>query len=756
MSWRISAASLAAFSLLSFGAAAPGAQAVTQAGTPTAQDLAPAADPAGTVPLGTTTVPSRLKVIAGTDAGILYSTDSAIGGDAKYWLKATDGVPVPLAFTELSEYAKMAGRTVFVDNVLTAATISYANWNGPKRTCPYPANRYDLRYVPGGVLFIANNTVKKLVMADTGCTTVSVFTPAAGTTAHQIAGGDEQGFVLDTLTAGKYTLSYYRYDDLAHPVTLRRPAGFIPRYTQGSTPNVQAGALLASNGLDEVRIPLDGGPVTTLPDGQWSAMTKTVVASTYPGLGLRTVPVAGGAVQTKAGVADGVASDGTYIYSLNGPGEAPGIYRRTSATSAATLVVPLPTQKYPTAQWGIDVQAGRISYTNGRRTPEASYDPWDVKTRTTSIAGGKLAVGAEQNVQTGVGFAALSGSAGWLAFGGNRVRDHAGKVGQLGIGSPEYGELEPPYLFSGNRSLISDRIYLSPSSSAARRIVDLRTRKDIAAPSGGPTDLFGNYVAYSKADGTVRVRDLVRNVEGLHRPAGSMIGAVALHGKWIAWVTRCPSETPCAQTLTIRDTAAKTQLNYATRGTKMLKLSGGYLAFDAVPASARELRTIKLGTTAQTVIGSLPADPTEGYSWMVDGELANHFDLDDETLAWTDKDHLGKAVQLGAFIDAPVYLGNVIAPASMSTSWPMKLPVSKALPTCQVTIYYGSTKVRILNCANTDGMAKVTWDGKSGSGGKLVKGKYTYRVTGQDADKYNLRNYNGTLTVVGGSITKTA
>lgn len=121
-----------------------------------------------------------------------------------------------------------------------------------------------------------------------------------------------------------------------------------------------------------------------------------------------------------------------------------------------------------------------------------------------------------------------------------------------------------------------------------------------------------------------------------------------------------------------------------------------------------------------------------------------------------DSQHLGKIAQIGAFIDPPTYLGNAIAPASMSTSWTLQLPVSKALPTCQVTIYYGSTKVRILNCANTTGLVAVTWDGKSGSGANVTKGKYTYRVTGLDADRYNLRNYNGTLTAVGGTINKTA
>lgn len=527
-------------------------------------------------------------------------------------------------------------------------------------------------------------------------------------------------------------------------MTLDRPLIFYPRNDQDMMPDLQAGALLGYASSTNYRVPIDGSKTTVLPDGHWTAMTKTVVAGFYGG-SLKSVSVTGGTPQAKPGQVSRVVADGTSIFSLQMAGEAPGIYRRTSATGTATLVVPLPTNRYPTAQFGVAVQPGRISYTNGQRVPEFESS-YDVITRTTLVAGGKLTLGPEQTLATGTSWAALSGSAGWLQYRGNLLRDPFGVVTKL----PDAASAPPQA--SGNRIVLKLRYYDGGAINWSYPVIrDLRTSKYVEIPEG-PTNLFGNYLAYAKPDGSVRVKDLARNVEGVHKPAGSKVAAVAVHGKWVAWVTSCSG---CTQILTIRNTATKTQQNIATRGTTSLKLSGGYLALDVKPGTQREVRSIRLGTTTPVVIGTLPASPSEANPPDIFDAAPDQFDLDDETLAWTDKDHLGKAVQLGAFIDPPAYLGNVIAPASMSTSWSMKLPVSKALPTCQVTIFYGSTKVRILNCANSDGMVKVTWDGKSGSGGKLTKGTYTYRVTGQDADKYNLRNYNGTLTVVGGSITKT-
>ncbi|MFC0626279.1 hypothetical protein [Kribbella deserti] len=409
------------------------------------------------------------------------------------------------------------------------------------------------------------------------------------------------------------------------------------------------------------------------------------------------------------------------------------------------------TEAVLTGTHAVAVQPGRISYSKGGPNSEG-WTRFEVFTRTTSITAGKLVLGPEQKLLSDTQYAALSGSAGWLQYGGNQLRDSAGVITELpGLGSA------PPQA-SGNRIMLRGRQFVGspPTNWSWPTRIDLQTMTYTGRPEVAA--LFGNHMIHAAGNNNeaIVVADVVRNVRAVHYSGTTRIVAVAISGKWLAWVTGCPSTEPCAQTLTIRDTAAKTQRTIATKGTTSLKLSGGYLAFDAKPGTQRELRTIKHGTSTQLAAGTLPASPNVGRPVDARDVTPDQFDLDDETLVWTDKDLAFKAVQLAPFINAPVYLGAAFAPSSMTTSWTLKLPVSKALPTCQVTIYRGTAKVRVFNCANTDGMVIETWNGKTSTGATLPKGTYTYRVTGQDADKYNLRNYDGTLTAVGGSITKTA
>ncbi len=207
-----------------------------------------------------------------------------------------------------------------------------------------------------------------------------------------------------------------------------------------------------------------------------------------------------------------------------------------------------------------------------------------------------------------------------------------------------------------------------------------------------------------------------------------------------------------------RNLSTGTATSIGTRGTLGLDISGGHLVLDVVPGAAdtRQLRTIRFGSAQATPIGLLPLYPAWGMSADMFGSEPRHFDIEDETIAWIGRDGRGHVAPLAPSIDPPHYLGNSIAPASFSTRWAIAVPVSKALPTCTVTIYRGTTKVRILNCANTIGMVSVVWDGRTGGGAVLPAGTYTYRVSGRDDDGYWLRHYDGTLRAVAGTVTKTS
>lgn len=404
--------------------------------------------------------------------------------------------------------------------------------------------------------------------------------------------------------------------------------------------------------------------------------------------------------------------------------------------------------------WSVALSQGEVYFT--RRDP--SLVP--VIQRVVSRSTGGPELGWERPVSVINDANAIAASSGRVYFDG-RAMTYTGAIKPMG-GRAALGRDA-----SGNRSLVTDssgpflgHLFYDDMYDAKRAqpVNEGSYAADVPQPPPawpqGPQDLDGNYVVRARADGSVIRRDLQVGREIVVRPAGSRIRAVAIHGPWIAWVSGCAPYTSCPQTLTIRNLSTGAVNTVPTSETFGLDISGGQLAYDAVSAGVRELRTIRLGTSSSTVIGELPA-----LEWGMTPDYfetaPRHFDVDDDLIAWIDADGYGRLTPLPASIDPPRFLGNAIAPASFSTRWAIAVPVSKSLPTCSVTIYRGATKVRILDCANTIGMVSVVWDGRTGSGAVLPAGKYTYRISGRDNDNYWLRHYDGTLTTVGGTVTKT-
>lgn len=388
--------------------------------------------------------------------------------------------------------------------------------------------------------------------------------------------------------------------------------------------------------------------------------------------------------------------------------------------------------------------------------------------RTVKRSGGTVTLGAEQPLTTTdrLSSQAISASSGRVVF-DRRARSYVGG-GIRAMGENAVLGREA----SGNRALVQDwngpllgqTSYADMYDAKTQKVRNKGTRSpDVQQPPPawpqGPQDVDGNYFLRARPDGSITRRDWQIGREIVVRPAGSPIKAVAIHGPWVAWVTDAPChyELCTAQTLTTRNLSTGYAASVSTRGTVDLDISGGDLAYDAVPGDwpTRELRTIRLGTTTVTPVAPL-VDWSHGAGADMYGSEPRPFDVEDELLAWVGPDELGHVAALAPSIDPPHYLGNAIAPSSFSTRWAIAVPVSKALPVCTVTIYRGTTKVRILNCANTIGMVSLAWDGRTASGAALPTGKYTYRISGRDDDGYWLRHYDGTLTAVGGTITKTA
>jgi hypothetical protein len=103
---------------------------------------------------------------------------------------------------------------------------------------------------------------------------------------------------------------------------------------------------------------------------------------------------------------------------------------------------------------------------------------------------------------------------------------------------------------------------------------------------------------------------------------------------------------------------------------------------------------------------------------------------------------------------APRFLGTPIAPAQFNVSaglWEADLPISKPLPNCVLTIRSGSSIIKQLNCATSDGSAVVRWDGTNRSGSAVPNGPYTWTLNGSDADG-PLRATDGSATPITGTV----
>ncbi|ONI75514.1 hypothetical protein BWI15_06600 [Kribbella sp. ALI-6-A] len=282
-------------------------------------------------------------------------------------------------------------------------------------------------------------------------------------------------------------------------------------------------------------------------------------------------------------------------------------------------------------------------------------------------------------------------------------------------------------------------------------IYDLRTgvstQLAITSNWSHPVDLWGNYLAWVDDKNAVWRRDLASGALLQAKPAGTaLVRSVAVHDDYVAWAT-CASngQDDCVQSLighrNLQTKAAAITITSAH--TAHLKMSGGHVVFDTYPSrfpGAGTLKVGRLGTTATGVVGAL--------RWQAS------FDVHDETLAWIAPDDVARIGPNSAFVAYPKYLGNGSAPPSFNPAlrlWNAEFGISKALPTCALTIMSGTTVRRTLNCATTNGSARADWDGRDSAGRLLPPGAYTWTLTGRDGDG-TLRWWTGATHAITGTV----
>lgn len=293
-----------------------------------------------------------------------------------------------------------------------------------------------------------------------------------------------------------------------------------------------------------------------------------------------------------------------------------------------------------------------------------------------------------------------------------------------------------------------------PSAPQPRNayLYDVRTGANtlLGTTNGSDFALWGNYLVRALPNGSITRKDLsTGSVVTVKAPGGS-VRNVDVQGSWVAW-TLC-TNTACTSTdVSYRNlNASAPAFSLPTTGTTTVRLTNNFLYYTADETGV--VRRLALGTTSPVDTGT----KVRGEDiFAPTGDIHVH----DETLAWVGDDGRARVTSQPAFSARPRFLGGSLGAAGFTPNgdgkadtWPVEFPLSKPLPTCAITIRLGTTVVRTLNCANTNGAAAATWNGRNTAGSLVAKGRYTWTLTGSDADGALLL-WNGSGTAYSGTVT---
>ncbi|WP_328991002.1 hypothetical protein OG394_32585 [Kribbella sp. NBC_01245] len=721
-------------------------------------------------------IPSRqpeIDVLGASPAGVLYRVmRSYSGGDWKTYLKPT-GKP---AYQVSTDFQYLAGDKIYgprLGYLMIGSTVT--------KTCPEAlAPAYSYRAAQGSAYtsFGWISRSNQLVTADANGCRVTGTVPEIGD--YKLAAADATGYVtIDSEDAdGRMTLGYHSY---ANPGTTQPiQTGGHNRYVHGFD---LAGSVVTWAELDYsdvnkqhafvVRSSTTGGAAkvtlvermvdSTAINGTatgWAACNYSIITRCTAG----SISAAG--VITEVLDSRTAASDGTRFF-VDTYGASPGVDSATvidgkSWTRLVTVGL-LPPHTY-----SVDAAAGAVAYVDDQ-SQAGQGERFVLARRPVSKSGNTLTLGA-QKVSGNTGEfpitrdgdrTAYEDAAGdlWLTTDGGtktRVFDSSEKVAVAWTTWPA------PFNLSGHRLLWTKGEYTGehcepwgcyPIYGKARLMMfDLRTGKNVdlgATTLSRPAALWGNYLVTTDSTNRILRKDLSTGAVVQVKSAGPRVTGLDVNGTIVGWSTCATVGTDACGVSKIgykvvSSSAPAVELTSAH--SKRVSLSGGHLAYTISSGAAPfTLKTWRLGTTTTTVIGN-------AYSWT--DEVP--FEIHDETLAWIGVDRTARATPLAAFGARPRYLGNASGAASFVPSagqrWSPSFPISKALPTCAITIKSGTTLKRSLPCATTTGIARASWDGKDASGRLVAKGKYTWTISGSDADG-GLLWWNGSANPITGTIT---
>ncbi len=713
-----------------------------------------------------------VEVLGASPAGVLYS----VSRDQDHspvqvanWVKPA-GAP---AYQVDATFRRLAGDKIFGWSA-TGATYQFIGNPTTKRcdSSPQPvppAQRYDNVGLFASFGWISGNG-ERVVAGPNGCTATPAY-PGIGT--WSLVAMDETGYLVigNAGADDRKTLTYRSYADPTHPrmVATGGHDVFIGAVSL-------SGTSVAWSVLDYTEHPTTSSYVVrSSTDG-----SRPPVATRLPGWVVGTA-IAGGATAwtTCQGIGDcatgSIAADGTRTQSSEtrsviGDGNrfvfdnlqpTPGIDAAAAIGGAAARTRLGAIDLLPPVAHAVSIGAGGTAYVDSQLPAEAVSRrfytrPPGAVTLTEQVKIGQA--GAVRLVSREGRRTAYLDSAGvlWLVTDdGVRTRVFTPVVREAIVGSNALR-------VSGSRLLWWKAVFTRDDCHTpvcvpqydfqVPMIYDLRTGvstvQNLPADIYGTVDLWGNYLVWADAQNAVWRRDLASGAVVQAKAAGpASVRSVAVHDDWVAWAT-CSSDgdqDDCAQSVVghrnLQTKAAA--ILVPSVHTHSVRMSGGHVVYDTFPSyipSNGTLKVGRLGTSATGVVGPI--------SWY------RLFDVHDETLAWVGTDSIARIGPNSAFVAYPKYLGNGSAPPSFNPAlrlWNAEFGISKALPTCTLTIRSGTAVRRTLNCATTNGSARADWDGRDAAGRLLPPGAYTWTLAGGDGDG-TLRWWTGAAHAITGTV----
>ena len=736
-----------------------------------------AADPAGTVAVNPyPSLTPRIAVLGASSAGVLYTADRPPydGGSRFTYLKPT-GQPayqVPEGYKVLvgdRVYAPYADdgkpRYLMVGSTVERSCPELSAAAKPFRGTPYAA------FTSFGWL---SDTGQQVIADAAGC---RPGRPAPGADGfYSLLASDDTGYLIETNEAGDGTLTieYRSYADPDDPKPVQ--TGGRSRYISGVR---LAGDAISWTQLDYdtvqdsyvVRTSASGGPatVTRIAGVQ---LLDTAIAGTATGwVGCRagTIECRVGAVgQGELDGSNSVMSDGSRFV-VDTYGTSPGVdavpaigpgHPRTRIATVGLL---------PPRTSALAVGASSVGYVDDQIRADGTQYSMQRRAYTrpgsSVVLGGQVSlgrVGQPRIARDGrrTAFVDVAGDLWLITDDGVRTRafDAVDRVAAVRWRQPL------PFRLSGHRLLWVKGNYsgdycgpasppCEPQYDALRLMLyDVRTgtNTDLGAyDTRRPAALWGSYLATTDSANRILRKDLSSGSVVQIKPAGPRVAALDVNLTIVAWATCAGTDDSgaCATSrIGYRVYPGTTTMERTSTHTDAIRLTGLYLVHDTQQTLSDPfvLRAWRLGTSTVTTIGAA---------------LTGYADVHDETLAWVGPDAVARLTPLAPFTARPRYLGNALGSATFTPNgdgvgdtWTPEFAISKALPTCAVTIRSGSTVRRTLSCATTVGAARVSWNGRDTAGRQLPKGNYTWTLTGSDGDGALLW-WTGTGTPISGTVT---